>query len=104
MSESELETKEGAGGWEVPVRADSDELVAVFRDSHVTFRSHSRGFDVYLDGDENVNVVKAAAKRGYEVDSVAAIDGPFDTKITFGTKANVRQVNDAKEKSHRVEQ
>ncbi|AFH21846.1 hypothetical protein OSG_eHP10_00180 [environmental Halophage eHP-10] len=96
------ETKEGAGGWEVPKRADNDELVSVFRDKHVTFRSHSAGFDVYLDGNENVDVVDAAVRRGYEVKRVTTLDGEFDTKITFGTKINVRTVNDSKENSHRV--
>lgn len=102
MSDEDPERYEASGGWRLPERPATDELVGVFRENHVTFRSRSGGFDVFLDGRENVDVHRAAARRGYEVEGVTVTDGPFNAKLRLGHKSTVRIANDGQEHTHRV--
>lgn len=96
------EIQEGAGGWKVPNCADSHGLKEEMVDRSVTFRKFTSAFEVFLDGNESINISNLSSRHGFAIADVTLIDGPFDVKVILKEKQLVRQIADSKEHNHRL--
>lgn len=99
---SEQETREGSGGWEVPVKPDRDGICDELMESNFTFRKLSAGPEVFLRGVENGTLHKIAARYGYTLSSVEVVEGPHSVRVQLERKETSRHLEDAQENRHRI--
>lgn len=101
---SEQDTEEGSGGWEVPVSPDFDGLESELTRGAFTWKRVSSGAIVYLDGTENDDVWKVAARNGFTTQKVRPVKGPHDAEVRLEEKTTSRNTEDSIEHRNRVDQ